>query len=179
MRKIAFCISLFILSFTCVNAAEVSLTDINRVVEVQAKTGKSHAVKANAFQPAEYVVKEIVPLKNKQTDEVVAYISILDPVGFIAVSKDDDIAPVIAYSFEHNFNFEENDENILLYMLRQDMKKRLEAIPIIIIRLNCKVPGSGPLLMRAGLRRHGISGNLTIIYVPLTPPPEIDLLLGV
>ena len=70
-------------------------------------------------------------LEDPETGEVLAYIMDLEPKGFIAVSTDTDIRPIIAYSYHSNFSTNEAENNILLHMLRQDMRNRLETIPVI------------------------------------------------
>lgn len=59
-----------------------------------------------------------------------AYIFDLAPEGYVAISSDTDIRPVIAYSFKGKFPIEESVENILLHLLTQDMENRVKALPI-------------------------------------------------
>jgi hypothetical protein len=59
---------------------------------------------------------------------VLLYIFDLLPKGYIAVSADSDLPPVIAYSFTDNFWSDGSEENILLQMLRADIELRLENI---------------------------------------------------
>jgi len=57
---------------------------------------------------------------------LVAHIAELRPGGFVAMSADTGIAPIIAYSF-HN-PFPSDDENPLCQMLREDMRARRQAL---------------------------------------------------
>ena len=59
---------------------------------------------------------------------VLFYIFDLQPKGYIVVSADSDLPPVIAYSFTDNFWSDICEENILLQMLRADIELRLESI---------------------------------------------------
>ncbi len=59
-----------------------------------------------------------------------AYIFHLIPTGFIAVSADTDIPPVIGYSFMNNFITEDLWQNIGFQYLRGDMQLRLAALPL-------------------------------------------------
>ena len=59
---------------------------------------------------------------------VVAYVTELEPQGFIAASADTDITPIIAHSFKSNFPQGNDKNNVLYHMLRKDMELRLQAI---------------------------------------------------
>ena len=74
---------------------------------------------------------DIIELQDDQTGETLAYVLGLSPKGFVVVSPDTDITPVIAYSFEGNFPLEEFQDNVLLHMVTWDMENRLKAIPIV------------------------------------------------
>ena len=56
--------------------------------------------------------------------ENLLYIFNLQPEGFVAVSADSDLPPVIAYSFNQILLNEERDENLLHVMLRNDLNLR-------------------------------------------------------
>ena len=67
----------------------------------------------------------------KDSNEItLAYVFNLQPKGFVAVSSDTDIYPVIGYSFLNNFSDLNIPENIGYQYLKNDMKLRLEAIPL-------------------------------------------------
>ena len=57
-----------------------------------------------------------------------AYIFQLNPQGFIVTSANEDITPIIGYSYKSNFSLEENTANIALEMIRTDLKLRTNAI---------------------------------------------------
>jgi hypothetical protein len=59
---------------------------------------------------------------------VLAYISELQPCGFIAVAADTDISPIIAYSFKTSFPADNDAKNPLYRMLKADMKLRARAL---------------------------------------------------
>lgn len=59
---------------------------------------------------------------------VLAYVTDLKPRGFIAISADTDIAPVIAYSFRSSFPNVEDKRHPLYRMLREDMRLRTKAL---------------------------------------------------
>ncbi len=76
------------------------------------------------YNPTSYV-EDVVEFKdeNKRT---VAYIANLAPVGHIALSVDTDIHPIIAFSFQSDFSFVYNPDNILYNMLLKDMNGRMD-----------------------------------------------------
>ncbi len=64
-----------------------------------------------------------------------AYILDLSPEGCIVVSPDTDIRPVIAHSSEGRFSMQDTPGNVLLHLLKRDMRNRLEALPIVSERV--------------------------------------------
>jgi len=72
-------------------------------------------------------LKEVINLKNKY-NITVAYIANIKPTGFIAISTDTDIQPIIAYSFQSNFIFDDDENNILYHTILNDMSSRLDAV---------------------------------------------------
>ena len=83
------------------------------------------------FEKRSISMPDIIELQDDQTGETLAYVLGLTPKGFIVVSPDTDITPVIAYSFKGNFPLEDFQDNVLLHMVTWDMENRLEAIPIV------------------------------------------------
>ena len=59
---------------------------------------------------------------------VLAYVTELEPRGFIATSADTDITPIIAYSSRCSFPADENRKNPLYRLLKGDMKLRAKAL---------------------------------------------------
>ncbi|NQT57306.1 MAG: C10 family peptidase, partial [Desulfobacteraceae bacterium] len=82
------------------------------------------------FEKRSISMPDIIELQDDQTGETLAYVLGLTPKGFIVVSPDTDITPVIAYSFKGNFPLKDFQDNVLLHMVTWDMENRLEAIPI-------------------------------------------------
>jgi hypothetical protein len=59
---------------------------------------------------------------------VLVYVTDLKPRGFVAMSADTDIVPVIAYSFHSPFPADQDKTNPLYRMLREDMRLRTLAL---------------------------------------------------
>lgn len=89
---------------------------------------------------------------------VLAYIAGLEPQGFLAVSTDTRITPVVAYSFNSSFPSETDEKNPLYHLLKEDMKFRLRVLA-----------ENGPSLMQEG----GNSWNLYGGGIPQEPSNEI------
>lgn len=83
-------------------------------------------------------------IKNKQSifhgDEALFFVFELSPVGYIVISADTDLPPVIAYSFENNFTQTGDGQNPLKSMLLADLtmrKNNLSNLPEeLILRRN-------------------------------------------
>lgn len=59
---------------------------------------------------------------------VLAYVTELEPHGFIATSVDTNINPIIAYSFNNSFPRDGDKKNPLYRLLKEDMKLRMKAL---------------------------------------------------
>jgi len=59
---------------------------------------------------------------------ILAYVTELEPEGYIVMSADDRINPIIAYSFKGKFPFEDSKENVLLHLVQWDMIARQKTL---------------------------------------------------
>ena len=59
---------------------------------------------------------------------ILFYVFDLQPQGYIVMSADSNLPPVIAYSFTDNFQSDVSKNNILLQMLKADIELRLENV---------------------------------------------------
>ncbi len=73
-------------------------------------------------------VNDIKPLMDSSGDVLLAFVAELFPRGFVIVSPDDEITPVLGFSTESNFNFSETQEDFYLYFLKSDVKLRLKML---------------------------------------------------
>ncbi|MCF7920756.1 MAG: C10 family peptidase [Candidatus Cloacimonetes bacterium] len=64
----------------------------------------------------------------REKGSIICYIFELFPQGYVVTSADDDLPPVIAYSFTSSF-YDEANGNILLDLVKADISRRLENIP--------------------------------------------------
>jgi len=128
-------VSLFIFS-SGVFAAPVSLQMAEEVARTHLRANSERErlaslQKRKVFEKRSISMPDIIELRDDQTRETFAYVLGLNPKGFIVVSPDTDITPVIAYSFEGNFPLEDFRDNVLLHMVTWDMENRLDAIPVV------------------------------------------------
>lgn len=71
---------------------------------------------------------EMIEIKDESQQQVVAYVMMLQPRGFIVIAPDDDLDPVIAFSEKSNFDGTDTPENVLLNLLRNDIADRKLAL---------------------------------------------------
>ena len=97
---------------------------VNYITSKQAANNKIVELnKSNQFS--------IVDFKHAYSDEMgqeLFYIFEISPQGYIVVSADTDLPPVIAYSFNNNYDVEAWDDNPLIKILLSDIKLRIENI---------------------------------------------------
>jgi len=122
---IIFC-SIIIIS--SVFAVEVNIESIRNVAMFHLAVHNRSAEISQPDTDFNYTVKNITPLLDDSSTRKLVYIVSLNPHGYIAISTDTDIRPVIAYSFSNNFNFEDFPQNVCLHLLSADMRNRLDAI---------------------------------------------------
>ncbi|NQV17225.1 MAG: C10 family peptidase [Armatimonadetes bacterium] len=84
-------------------------------------------LKLQIQEKEDYTIADVFEMKEND-GSILSYVFQLEPVGFIAVSADTDISPVIGYSFRNNFVVEDTWQNIGYQYLKGDMQLRLEAI---------------------------------------------------
>jgi len=70
-------------------------------------------------------------LYDETGENLLGWVFELEPEGFVVVTADDCLTPVIAYAEYGSFPYEEHPDNILLNMLRQDLALRLKTLPLI------------------------------------------------
>jgi hypothetical protein len=122
-----------IFSFLChpVFAAPISRELAKRVALTQVGILESNMAHKGALTPASArTVTEVSTLFGEQSQPL-AYVISLSPKGYVVISPDTDIRPVIAYSANGKFPFEESKENVLLHLVKWDMKNRLDALPVL------------------------------------------------
>ncbi len=77
-----------------------------------------------AYQPDDTITK----IWDTEHTRVLAYVMNLNPTGYIVVTPDKRLNPVIAYSENTHFSLKESHDNILLNFIRVDITNRLAAL---------------------------------------------------
>ncbi len=114
-------------------AAEANLQMSREVATAHLIAQREFSKEASEVSPMlkageEYSIRTIELLPQQEDKQTLAYIAHLDPQGYIVVSSDTDITPIIAYSYRSNFVMEDSALNIPLHLLTWDMQNRLDAI---------------------------------------------------
>ena len=71
-------------------------------------------------------VSSVEPLYGPDGGRLLGYVYALSPRGFIVVSSDTELTPIVAYSYSSDFDWDPG--NILLDLLRVDLSWRLDAL---------------------------------------------------
>ncbi|MDP8221683.1 MAG: C10 family peptidase [Candidatus Stygibacter frigidus] len=66
----------------------------------------------------------------KMQDKILCHVMELQPQGYMVIAADDDLPPVIAYSFNSDF-YDEESGNLLLELIRSDIKLRLDNLSVL------------------------------------------------
>lgn len=117
-------------------AKPVDLESAQKIGVTHLKAQELFFIKNLLLAPKSFIEKDGFSIQSSQTlkdpiGRTLAYIFDLAPEGYIVVSPDTDIHPVIVYSFEGRFPIEESPDNVLLHLVTWDMEKRLNALPLI------------------------------------------------
>lgn len=132
IRSIGAILILVLVTFTgVIFAKKIDLSMAQQVGAVEFQVRKQISL-IQALPAVEYSIQTVRLLEDTDTGEVLSYILDLKPKGFVAISTDTDIRPVIAYSYYNDFSMKDLERNVLFYMLKEDMRNRLNAIPLTI-----------------------------------------------
>ena len=129
------CLLVFFLLLACSSvafAAPVTDTIAKKVgaafLTAQDGIQRSASEARNAQGYENHSIAKVTELRSDGTRDILAYVFALEPRGFVVVSPDTGITPIIAYSFEGAFNWDNSANNVILDMLTQDMRNRLNTL---------------------------------------------------
>lgn len=77
--------------------------------------------------PQEFAVTGVREIRGDD-GKVLAYVTELEPEGFIITAADTDIQPILGYSFKGKFPFKDSKQNVLLHLVQWDVEARLKAL---------------------------------------------------
>lgn len=79
-------------------------------------------------QDADFSIADCIVLEGGQGNETLAFAFELSPVGYIVTSADNELPPVIAFSYSNNCIIEGEENSVLLDMIKTDMELRLSSL---------------------------------------------------
>ena len=100
-------------------------------VTVAAKSFIGKRVNSSNVWPAEQTSSEIGiidEVRNLASNTDNAYVARLSPKGFMVISADTDLEPVIAWSFRHDWPADTSQANIFYQILKTDLNLRMKYI---------------------------------------------------
>ncbi|MDZ7721407.1 MAG: C10 family peptidase [candidate division KSB1 bacterium] len=90
-------------------------------------THKRQESTARLSKPVSATLKSTI----HDADKPLAFIAELEPTGFLILSGDTDLQPVIAYSFRHAWNADTSSDNPLYHLVKHDLMLRRQAVPLL------------------------------------------------
>lgn len=78
--------------------------------------------------PAQVTIQKTTELRDSASGDLLGYVFELVPRGFVVVTAETRLAPVVAYSDLTQFSWQETPRNTLLLLLRTDLRMRMEAL---------------------------------------------------
>ncbi len=118
---------IFISCLLCIIATSESIAQI---VSPALAEKAAHTWISNTVSHENYQFEAIRNIKN-ESDEILAYCFELYPQGYLILTADQSLPPVVAYSFTNNYAQEGHQENPLEDMLMRDLKARITYLPNI------------------------------------------------
>jgi len=120
MKKVFVLVSIFLILFAVtLSAIPVSFHDAEQIAKCKLQIENKN----------DFIIKNFYALQGDD-DAVIGYVFQLDPQGFIIVTTDTDIAPILGYSFLNNFEEPGEDEWTLgHHFVTLDLTLRNQAIP--------------------------------------------------
>ncbi len=79
-------------------------------------------------QDDDFSIVDCIVLESYQDYMTLAFAFELSPAGYIVTTADNELPPVIAYSYSNNCMIEEEEKSILLDMIRRDIELRLSSL---------------------------------------------------
>ncbi len=107
-------------------AKPVNITMVRKVAQVHIETHRELYqridTQTSTAKSKDYSISEINYLRNDNRPRIIAYVVNLSPRGYIVISPDTDVKPVIGYSFRSNFIIEEFRDNAALHIVKGYME---------------------------------------------------------
>ena len=135
MRRILHLVLLLIFFFVLVAYSLAEPVDLDYAVkvgmthlQVQMRLSSNQKFLAPGLLRPSYSIGNVQQLMGD--NKLLAYVLELNPEGYIVVSPDTDIHPIIAYSLNGKFTLTDTPDNVLYQLVVWDMENRLDALPL-------------------------------------------------
>ena len=102
------------------------IQDVSTNFILQYRSANTTALRKSTLQ----IIRSIEEIKDTR-DRTIAYVSHLDPKGFLILSSRFDLNPVIAYSYLTHWNPDTSKINPLYHLIIEDLRLRTSALPLI------------------------------------------------
>lgn len=150
-----------------VRAEPVTRDQVAKVVLAFAQAEIARSVEDGARGvPKATSVVSLRPFLDQSTGRVLAYVSDLAPQGYIVLSSDTEISPIIAYSYDSSFPWDEDPEGVFVQLLRADMQSRLSAIDHQVVPV--PLSEQNKALWQSYSTPAGLSESSSPVYGPWT-----------
>jgi len=131
LSMLCFSLAIIILLTGVIFTQEAEKQEITKAAEAWLEkfieSDQSALYKGIDYSLADYDTS-IFEVREKSSENILSYVVDLNPEGFIIMSADKRINPVMGYSLTSEFSRTESPYNVLLYLIRLDMSRRMSAL---------------------------------------------------
>jgi formylglycine-generating enzyme required for sulfatase activity len=134
---------------------------------VKAETKRMSKMAINLAQEIEkqttqkqYVLTDTKEIRGNN-GELLAYVTELEPEGFIITSADDKIRPILGYSFKGRFPFQDSKQNVLLHLVQWDVQARNKAMKSQSNEIKTLAKTNSDLWNNYSIAENGLLGTLS------------------
>ncbi|TKJ43837.1 hypothetical protein CEE36_01590 [candidate division TA06 bacterium B3_TA06] len=129
-RTLAATVSLFVILAGWLPAATVTPQEATKAAMTHIQSMTNVWSQLPYLENQTITVDKLKELCETESNQLLGYVAELTPRGFVVLSGNTQLAPIIAYSYRCNFPWEGNADNILRCMLKTDLALREKAVSI-------------------------------------------------
>ena len=111
------------------------------------------------------------PLYSRDGEIILGYVYELTPQGYVVVSADTDLTPVIAYSLQSEFSWKQDEANVLLALLQADLALRMEALEQGYVPFETRARNATSWSTMSATDARGQSAESDVVIGPLLEAP--------
>lgn len=129
-RVLAATVSLLVISTGWLPAAAVTFDEATKTATAHVESMTDVWSRLPYLKDQTVTVSGLQELRETGSNQLLGYVAELTPRGFVVLSGNTQLAPIIAYSYRCNFPWVEDPENVLLCMVKTDLALREEALSV-------------------------------------------------